>query len=48
MRFDVLVESLLNEATRCTGPTKKAHSSRKGKKWMKCVKFKNGRNDYGG
>lgn len=28
----------LEEAGRCTGPTKKASSDRKGKKWMQCVK----------
>lgn len=28
----------LFEGGRCTGPTKKASSTRKNKKWMKCVK----------
>ena len=44
MKFDVLVESLLNESkgSRCTGPTQKTHSTRKGKKWMKCVKNPSG------
>jgi hypothetical protein len=41
-KFDVLVESLLTEAGRCTGPTKKAHSDRKGKKWTKCAKQSDG------
>lgn len=40
-KFDILVSSLLRES-KCTGPTKKAHSSRKGKKWMKCAKQPNG------
>jgi hypothetical protein len=43
-RFDLLVESLLEEAnSRCTKVTGKAHSTRKGKKWMKCVKNPNGK-----
>jgi hypothetical protein len=44
MKFDLLVESLLKEAksARCTKVTKKAHSTRKGKKWMKCVKAPGG------
>jgi hypothetical protein len=44
MKFDLLVESLLQEAksSRCTGPTKKAHSNRKGKKWTKCAKQPDG------
>lgn len=40
--YDLLVESLLQEA-KCTGPTKKAHSTRKEKKWMKCVKNPKGK-----
>jgi hypothetical protein len=42
MKFDLLVESLLTEAARCKGPTKKAHSDRKGKKWTKCAKQPDG------
>jgi hypothetical protein len=36
-KFDLIVNSLLTEA-KCTGPTQKASSTSKGKKWMKCVK----------
>lgn len=32
----------IQEAGRCTGPTQKASSDRKGKKWMKCVKSGSG------
>jgi hypothetical protein len=39
--FDLLVSSLLNEA-KCTGPTKKATSTSKGKKWMKCARQSDG------
>jgi hypothetical protein len=39
--FDNLVTEILEEA-KCTGPTKKASSTAKGKKWMKCVKNPNG------
>jgi len=44
MEFDLLVEEILleKEGSRCTGPTKKAHSTRKGKKWMKCAKQSDG------
>ena len=42
-KFDLLVESLLQEAARCTRPTKKTHSDRKGKKYMQCVKNPNGK-----
>jgi len=41
-KFDLLVDNLLEEAARCTGPTKKAHSTRKGKKWMKCARQSDG------
>lgn len=34
---------MLTEATKCTGPTKKASSDRKGKKYMQCVKTPNGK-----
>ena len=36
-KFDLLVSSLLTEAN-CTKVTQKTHSTRKAKKWMKCVK----------
>lgn len=39
--FDQLVNVLL-EAARCTGPTKKASSDRKGKKWTKCARQPDG------
>jgi hypothetical protein len=45
MNFLELVEKaeLIEESSaRCTGPTKKAHSTRKGKKWMKCTKSGSG------
>ena len=35
-------EEDLSEAGKCTGPTKKASSTSKGKKWMKCVKSDSG------
>tara|TARA_R100000008_G_C3481883_1_gene114270 strand:- start:159 stop:584 length:426 start_codon:yes stop_codon:yes gene_type:complete len=35
-------EEDLTEAGKCTGPTKKASSTSKGKKWMKCVKSDSG------
>jgi hypothetical protein len=41
--FDNLVNSILEEAARCTKVTKKAHSDRKGKKWSKCVKNPKGK-----
>jgi len=40
--FDNLVSSLLEEAAKCTGPTKKTSSDRKGKKWTKCAKQSDG------
>lgn len=44
MNFILLVESLLQEkSSRCTKVTKKASSTRPGKKWMKCVKNPNGK-----
>jgi hypothetical protein len=42
MDFKNLVLEILTEASKCTGPTKKASSNRKGKKWMKCVRQPNG------
>jgi hypothetical protein len=45
MNFKLLVEQLLEEkrSATCTGLTKKAHSTRPGKKWMQCVKNPNGK-----
>lgn len=43
MEFDKLVAEILEESgARCTGPTKKASSTRKGKKWMKCARQSDG------
>lgn len=42
MKFDELVEQILTEAARCTGPTKKTQSDRAGKKYMQCVKNPSG------
>jgi hypothetical protein len=44
MNFDDLFDKmiLLEKSARCTKSTKKAHSTRKGKKWMKCVKSGSG------
>lgn len=42
MNFQLIVESVLEEASKCTGPTKKASSDRKGKKWQKCVRQPDG------
>ena len=38
----VPVEEDLDETSKCTKVTKKASSTRKGKKWMKCVKSDSG------
>lgn len=38
----MLDEEFLDEAGQCDGPTKKASSTSKGKKWMKCVKSDSG------
>ena len=35
-------DDVIEEAGKCTGPTKKASSTAKGKKWMKCVKSDSG------
>lgn len=40
--FDKLVNLIL-EGARCTGPTEKASSTSKGKKWMQCVKNPKGK-----
>jgi hypothetical protein len=39
--FDKLVNLIL-EASKCTGPTKKASSKAKGKKWTKCARQPDG------
>jgi transcription antitermination factor NusG len=41
-RLASLTEDEIEEAARCDGPTKKASSDAKGKKWMKCVKSDSG------
>ena len=42
MDFIQLIEMLLVLEDKCTKVTKKAHSTRKGKKWMKCAKQSDG------
>ena len=42
MNFQLIVEELLSEAAKCTGPTKKTSSTRKGKKWSKCARQPDG------
>lgn len=43
MDFQLLVEKVLTEASaKCTGPTKKASSTRKDKKWSKCARQSDG------
>jgi hypothetical protein len=44
MEFDNIVRTLLYEktASKCTKATKKAPSSRKGKKWTKCARQPDG------
>jgi hypothetical protein len=42
-KFDLCVSKILEEAAKCTGPTKKASSTAKGKKWMQCVKNPKGK-----
>lgn len=39
---DIIIEDDMDESSRCTKTTKKASSTRKGKKWMKCVKSDSG------
>ena len=39
----MLDEDVLDEAGKCTKVTKKASSTSKGKKWMKCVKNPDGK-----
>ena len=38
-----LDDNIIEEGGKCTGPTKKASSTSKGKKWMKCVKNPDGK-----
>lgn len=40
--LEIVEEEVLDEASKCTKVTKKASSTRKGKKWMKCVKSDSG------
>ena len=42
-KFNDTVRELLEESGKCTGPTKKASSTAKGKKWMQCVKTPKGK-----
>lgn len=42
MKFEELLEHMVLLEGKCTKTTKKAHSTRKGKKWMQCVKTKTG------
>lgn len=41
--FDLIVSKILEEAAKCTRPTKKTSSDRKGKKYMQCVKNPKGK-----
>ena len=41
-RVNNCVKKKVEEAAKCTGPTKKASSTSKGKKYMKCVKSDSG------
>jgi hypothetical protein len=42
MNFDQLLEKALLLEEKCTKVTKKAHSTRKGKKWTKCARQPDG------
>lgn len=42
MNFDELISYVILMEEKCTKVTKKAHSTRKGKKWMKCAKQSDG------
>ena len=42
MNFEQLIEMVLIMEEKCTKVTKKAQSTRKGKKWMKCAKQSDG------
>jgi hypothetical protein len=37
-----LMQIMEKKSSKCTGATKKAHSTRKGKKWMKCARQSDG------
>ena len=40
--FDTMYTQIMEKNARCTKTTKKASSTSKGKKWMKCVKSDSG------
>ena len=42
MNFEQLIEMVLIMEEKCTKVTKKAHSTRKGKKWSKCARQSDG------
>jgi hypothetical protein len=42
MNFDDLFDKMILLETKCTKVTKKAHSTRKGKKWSKCARQSDG------
>jgi len=42
LKFNKLFLEILEEAGKCTGPTKKTSSTNKGKKWTKCAKQPDG------
>jgi hypothetical protein len=42
MNFDELYDMMVLLETKCTKVTKKAHSTRKGKKWSKCARQSDG------
>jgi hypothetical protein len=42
MDFSELIEHMLVLESKCTKVTKKAHSTRKGKKWSKCARQPDG------
>jgi hypothetical protein len=46
MNFDIVIEQVMSDLlfleSKCTGPTKKASSTSKNKKWMKCVRQPDG------
>jgi hypothetical protein len=41
--FEDCFYEIIEEASKCTGPTKKTSSTSKGKKWMQCVKNPSGK-----
>lgn len=42
MDLKKILNDVIEESAKCTGPTKKASSTRKGKKWMKCARQPDG------